>query len=317
MTTMCLAETGFDWLAIAVLGCAAVVAGVLLLAFARRADRASTAVTALAILTLITAAVIVGPAAPASAASACPPASAPPAAAPVPPAEPEPPAVAGASIGDTAWIDGNRNGLRDPGELPAAGLSVTLISAADGAPVIVGAGGAAVVPTVRTDDAGRFLFAGLLPGSYRVVLDPLESAPAELISVQLADPPDLATGGSAALVRLSVFDSTGAPVLVDAEPGQLFNCSIGFDLVAPGTGHSYSLDYRGTDVTNAPWLTSSLTTTSTSGVLVTPDSGDDTLDSDLDPVTRSTSPLVVVAGQDLLTVGIGIDPAARELVTAC
>ncbi len=62
-----------------------------------------------------------------------------------------------ASLGDFAWLDANGNGIQDAGELPAAGVAVTLLTTA-GAPL----------QTQATSGTGSYLFTDLAPGSYKV-----------------------------------------------------------------------------------------------------------------------------------------------------
>jgi protocatechuate 3,4-dioxygenase beta subunit len=61
------------------------------------------------------------------------------------------------SIGDYVWLDGDANGLQDPGELGAAGVTVELQDTVGN-----------VLRTTNTDASGHYLFAGLVGGSYRV-----------------------------------------------------------------------------------------------------------------------------------------------------
>ncbi|WP_074221746.1 SdrD B-like domain-containing protein [Rhodovulum sp. ES.010] len=63
-----------------------------------------------------------------------------------------------ASLGDTVWIDANRNGLQDAGEAGLAGVAVTLLNG----------DGTATGRTAVTDGAGKYLFAGLAAGTYLV-----------------------------------------------------------------------------------------------------------------------------------------------------
>ncbi|WP_167143930.1 SdrD B-like domain-containing protein [Canibacter zhoujuaniae] len=71
-----------------------------------------------------------------------------------------------ASIGDTVWLDGNDNGVRDAGESGIAGVEVHLLNAA-GDPVTDAAGDPVVV---TTDAEGKYSFPGLRPGDYQVKL---------------------------------------------------------------------------------------------------------------------------------------------------
>ncbi|NRR31166.1 carboxypeptidase regulatory-like domain-containing protein [Oxalobacteraceae bacterium] len=66
-----------------------------------------------------------------------------------------------AALGDTVWLDTNRNGQQDAGEAGVAGVKVTLLDA----------NGNAVGAAVSTDAAGHYQFSGLKPGSYSVVFD--------------------------------------------------------------------------------------------------------------------------------------------------
>lgn len=71
------------------------------------------------------------------------------------------PFVEPATIGERVFIDLDRNGIQDGDEPGVAGVTVTLLDA-DGN----------VVATQVTDENGDFLFTGLMPGDYTVVLDP-------------------------------------------------------------------------------------------------------------------------------------------------
>ncbi|MGZ0711675.1 SdrD B-like domain-containing protein (plasmid) [Coraliomargarita sp. W4R53] len=64
------------------------------------------------------------------------------------------------AIGDIVWIDLNRDGAQSEGELPLAGVTVTLLDA-NGMPV------EGVEPAI-TDENGLYLFDELAPGDYRV-----------------------------------------------------------------------------------------------------------------------------------------------------
>ncbi|WP_062069157.1 SdrD B-like domain-containing protein [Demequina sediminicola] len=61
------------------------------------------------------------------------------------------------SIGDRVWIDDNRNGVQDDGELPLPGVTVRLHDLT----------GAVLAETV-TDAEGYYVFEGLYPATYRV-----------------------------------------------------------------------------------------------------------------------------------------------------
>ncbi len=67
-----------------------------------------------------------------------------------------------AAIGDRVWLDTNRNGVQDSGEVGVAGVTVKLLNAAG-----------AVQATQVTDANGNYLFSSLVPGSYSVAFTPL------------------------------------------------------------------------------------------------------------------------------------------------
>ncbi len=61
------------------------------------------------------------------------------------------------TIGDRVWMDSNGNGLQDPGEANAPGVTVQLRNTAG-----------TVLATTATDASGNYSFANLLPGTYNV-----------------------------------------------------------------------------------------------------------------------------------------------------
>jgi len=73
------------------------------------------------------------------------------------------------AIGDYVWYDIDKNGLQSSGEPPIAGVGVELLDAA-GNPVLDAYGN--TVAATTTDEFGKYLFDGLLPGIYRVRFTP-------------------------------------------------------------------------------------------------------------------------------------------------
>ena len=69
------------------------------------------------------------------------------------------------SVGNRVWIDTDRDGIQDAGELGIAGVTLS-ITKADGTAVTDVFGNA--VTTTTTDVNGNYLFANLPPGSYKV-----------------------------------------------------------------------------------------------------------------------------------------------------
>ena len=78
------------------------------------------------------------------------------------------------SIGDQIWRDNDRDGVFDANETGLAGVTVRLLNAAG-----------TTVATATTDATGRYVFTGLVPGTYRVVVD-ITTVPADF--GQFADP---------------------------------------------------------------------------------------------------------------------------------
>lgn len=67
-----------------------------------------------------------------------------------------------ASLGSYVWFDTNRDGIRDEGERPIAGVEVRLYQPGNPVPVAI----------LITDSDGSFLFKGLPPGQYEIVFIP-------------------------------------------------------------------------------------------------------------------------------------------------
>ena len=72
-----------------------------------------------------------------------------------------------ASIGDTVWLDEDGDGVQDAGEAPVAGIVVSLVDA-NGNLVF---NDKDIPYQVATDANGHYLFKGVRPGTYQVVLD--------------------------------------------------------------------------------------------------------------------------------------------------
>jgi len=70
------------------------------------------------------------------------------------------------AVGDVVWIDSDGNGRQDPGEPPLPRMTVQLFLA-DGATPATRADGSPAVAV--TDDEGRYVIDGLLPGTYRAL----------------------------------------------------------------------------------------------------------------------------------------------------
>ncbi|MEJ8851705.1 SdrD B-like domain-containing protein [Variovorax rhizosphaerae] len=70
------------------------------------------------------------------------------------------------SIGDTVWMDTNRNGYQDDGNTGVAGVTVQLKGA--GADGVFGTADDTTLQTTTTDANGKYLFTGLVAGNYQV-----------------------------------------------------------------------------------------------------------------------------------------------------
>jgi hypothetical protein len=75
------------------------------------------------------------------------------------------------SLGDTTWVDANRNGLQDPLEVLLADVTVRVFNAADDTPVTVGNDGLPYTNSTTTNAMGFYEFTNLPPGDYYVVFD--------------------------------------------------------------------------------------------------------------------------------------------------
>ncbi len=89
------------------------------------------------------------------------------------------------SIGDTVWIDLNRNGTQEPGEPGLAGVRVVLYGA--GADGQCGTADDAELATTTTNASGKYSFGGVQPGTYCVAVDDA-TLPAGLSLVSGTDP---------------------------------------------------------------------------------------------------------------------------------
>ncbi len=81
--------------------------------------------------------------------------------------------IPSASLGDFVWLDGNRNGIQDPGEPGLAGVTVRLY-AADGLTAITkDAFGKPITPIVTAAD-GKYEFTNLSPDEYVIKFEPAD-----------------------------------------------------------------------------------------------------------------------------------------------
>jgi LPXTG-motif cell wall-anchored protein len=76
-----------------------------------------------------------------------------------------------ATLGDTVWLDNNRNGVQDDGEVGVPEALVTVDSAAATAALAATIQATAVPVTVATGPDGNYLVTALVAGTYEVSLD--------------------------------------------------------------------------------------------------------------------------------------------------
>ena len=95
-------------------------------------------------------------------------------------------------VSGTVWNDSDHDGAHDAGEVGAAGITVTLLSAA----------GTTIAGPILTDSTGAYLFTGVTPGDYRVRITAPDAAfsptgiDAEIGGSGLSDILTVTTGGT-------------------------------------------------------------------------------------------------------------------------
>jgi hypothetical protein len=132
-----------------------------------------------------------------------------------------------ASLGGTVFNDANANGVKDTGETPVAGDTVTLL----------GSTGAAIA-TTTTDSHGNYAFAGLTPGTYTVaVTDPANSkfSPVGTAPAPAIDSVVDATGKTAPITLVSGEADTAASAGI--YPAGTISSYVFLDGQADGTYH--------------------------------------------------------------------------------
>jgi SdrD B-like domain len=118
-------------------------------------------------------------------------------------------------IGDFVWIDGDRNGVQDPGEPGVLGVTVVLKAAG------IEAG------RTTTNASGRYLFDNVPDGSYRVCVD-LAALPAEVAHFAATEP-DVGTDGTD-----SDADPAGCTPRTTVGVGRRADRTLDVGLIPPG-----------------------------------------------------------------------------------
>ncbi|MCI9888961.1 carboxypeptidase regulatory-like domain-containing protein [Micrococcales bacterium 31B] len=235
-----------------------------------------------------------------------------------------------ASLGDFVWEDTNKNGQQDAGEAPVAGVTVNLLNEAG-----------EQIATTTTDEAGKYLFDELAPGTYSVEFVAPEGKVFTTANTgdDATDSDADATTGKTGTYTLAAGDEN---LTVDAGivPAPVEPASLG-DYVWSDTNKDGNQDAGEPGVAN---VTVNLldengevvatTTTDETGkylfenlepgtysvefvapegqVFTTPNQGDDATDSDADLTTGKTGTVVLNPGDNNLTVDAGLVPAPVE-----
>ncbi|WP_125777655.1 SdrD B-like domain-containing protein [Antribacter gilvus] len=230
------------------------------------------------------------------------------------------------SVGDTVWLDEDRDGVQDAGEPGVPAVTVVLRDAAGGE-----------VARTTTDENGAYLFEGLPLGDYSVLFENLPTAATLTTQGSGTDPAldsdaDPATGSTG-----TVSLTNEVPDRTDIDAGVLpplgsIGDTLWSDLDGDGLQGAGEPGLAGVTVVlyDADSVEVGRTTTAADGtylfenlpmgdytvaveglgddqILSPQDAGDDALDSDADPATGRTGTITLVAGaRDVRTVDIGV-----------
>jgi hypothetical protein len=102
------------------------------------------------------------------------------------------------TIGDFVWHDANINGLQDTGESGIGGVTVYLYDSTQ----------TNKLQTTQTDGSGHYLFSGVCPGSYEVVVNQSTLPPNFTPTQSFAGTPEIDSNGSPAPVTLTLNGSS-------------------------------------------------------------------------------------------------------------
>ncbi|MCI9890175.1 carboxypeptidase regulatory-like domain-containing protein, partial [Micrococcales bacterium 31B] len=233
-----------------------------------------------------------------------------------------------ASLGDFVWKDSNANGVQDAGEAPVAGVTVNLLNEAG-----------EQIATTTTDEAGKYLFDELAPGTYSVEFVAPEGTELTTANAGTDDAKDsdanqatgktgqytLAAGEEnltvdAGLVDLPaslgdfVWEDTNKNGQQDAgEPG-VENVTVNLLDEAGEVVSTTRTDAEGKYLFDdlAPGTYSVEFVAPDGKVFTTTNTGDDATDSDADATTGKTGTYTLAAGDENLTVDAGLVPAPVE-----
>jgi hypothetical protein len=121
-------------------------------------------------------------------------------------------------LGDYVWVDANKNGIQDAGEAPVPGVRVTL---QDGAGTPVG-------DPVTTDAEGKYLFADLPDGTYKVCFD-VATLPAEYADYQVTQQNAAGHDGTDS----AADPSTGCTMTTDLGPAKREDLTLDLGIAPP------------------------------------------------------------------------------------
>ena len=235
-----------------------------------------------------------------------------------------------AAIGNFIWYDDNQDGLQDSGETGVPGVEVRLLRADD-----------SIVATTLTDTNGLYLFTGLAPGDYRVVIVPPAGytiSPQDVGSNNAIDSDANPTTGRMALTTLDSGETDltwdAGIFFIDAIPLRLgdtvwFDANQnglqdgGSETGVPGVtvqlfnGSGAFLGQTTTNVngnylfTNLPSGNYYLRFLPPLGYLISPQDqgGNDAIDSDANPVTGFTATFTLSSDDLTRDAGLFLDPS--------
>jgi hypothetical protein len=140
------------------------------------------------------------------------------------------------TLGDYAWIDGNRNGIQDPGEQPAPQVPVNLVDST----------GKTIQSTLTGTD-GKYSFTNLPDGTYSVCFGPLSALAAKYPGYAFTQQ----NAGANPTLASSANPSTGCTQPVTLGPAKRLDLTLDAGLLPPqqsGSGGSGGLAFTGVPI---------------------------------------------------------------------
>ncbi len=236
------------------------------------------------------------------------------------------PAAPTGQLGDYVWFDTNNNGIQDAGEQGVAGVTVSLLNAAN-----------TVVATTVTDANGNYRFVNIADGSYSIKFSNLPAgfvfSPKDLGGNDNTDSDADAVTGTTGTYTISAGNSNLTADAGIYSTRAALGDYVWFDANSNGAQEATEKGIAGITVTlydaanvavtsaitdqNGRYFFSNLNPgTYTVGFSTIPgqfvftakDAAGDASDSDVDPSTGKTTAYTLVAGQVITTVDAGLKP---------